>query len=364
MRNAWALAIIATVFLKNVYDEVRKFIGFWKCKWMREYRNTNTLKNWGSMAAVAALLVLLVLPNPPDDQGYLRTLLAAAGFFKWLKIVTYFRGIQSLRLGQKFLPISYTLQEGTSFLLVMIFFILAAWHAFYSLYPETVTGTSWTHLFSMTYNLGFLGEFDLNDLLSESATDGANSWAWVQQILFAFAAMLVMVMLTNIYIGVMGNAYNDYHAKALELFVRARASICLDISLQYGTAWQGCSVTRGIRGEAMLRDEYVWFCSAASEYDTAEEDGSSSVNRMVRELQEAVETQKVESSSSINRMVRELQAMETQKMESSASVNQMVGELQEAMETQKLENQMVREQLQQIQNLLSEKRARSYDVLN
>jgi len=280
----------------------------------------NTFKNLGSVAAVAALLVLLVVPNTPEDQGYLRTLLAAAGFFKWIKIVTYLRGLQTLRLGQKFLPIHYTLQEGVSFLAVMVFFILAAWHALYALYPEEEV--SWIGLFRQTYELGFLGEFAADNLLGKSANDGTSSWAWVQQITFLVAAMLVVVMLTNIYIGVMGNAYNHNHGKALELFVRARASICLDISLQYGGAWlavcrnrngpplQGCLRDKGLRvsdpcleGEGDLfhdegrrgtasafLDEHVWFCCADSNYNLgmrAEDTGTTSVHQM-RELQKAV----------------------------------------------------------------------------
>lgn len=311
-RNAWAMTLIATALLKNVYDEVRKFIGYWKCKWMREYMSMNTFKNLGSMAAVAALLVLLALPNPPEDQGYLRTLLAAAGFFKWVKIVSHCRVIQTHRLGQKLLPIYYTLREGLSFLVVMMFFIMAACHAFYSLYPER--GTSWTYLFSMTYNFGFLGSFDPDNLLSQSANDGTNSWAWVQHLTFAIAAMLVMVMLTNIYIGVMGNAYNHYHGKARELFVRARASICLDISLQYNNTWKAMFCDKNgsqlqddessLRDKKpMFRDEYLWFCRADSGYSDydAEDDPFSSVPQMVRELKEAMETQARE-----NRRMREL----------------------------------------------------------
>ncbi|CAK0898775.1 unnamed protein product [Prorocentrum cordatum] len=218
-----------------MFEEMRKAFGFWKCKWMKEYMNTNTLKDLGSMAVVAMVLILMALPNPPSDPGYLRTVLAAAGFFKWIKIVSYFRGILALRLGPKFLPISYTLQEGLSFLVVMMFFILAAWHAFYTLYPGKI---SWTFLFSMTYNLGFFGDFDLDSILSEESNAGEVSYSWVQQLLFAVAAMLVMVIRGLADIGVMGNAYNHYHDKAMELFVRARASICLDISMQYGNAWQ------------------------------------------------------------------------------------------------------------------------------
>ncbi|CAK0826731.1 unnamed protein product, partial [Prorocentrum cordatum] len=134
--------------------------------------------------------------------------------------------------------------------------------------------------------------------------------------------MLVVVMPTNIYIGVMGNAYNHNHGKALELFVRARASICLDISLQYGGAWlavcrdrngpplQGCLRNKGLRvsvpyleGEGDLfhdegrrgtasafLDEHAWFCCAGSNYNLgmrAEDTGTTSVHQM-RELQKAV----------------------------------------------------------------------------
>jgi len=133
--------------------------------------------------------------------------------------------------------------------------------------------------------------------------------------------MLVLVMLTNIYIGVMGNAYNHNQAKALELFVRARAAICLDISLQYPELqawwrsrndphlqdddedglqrWTVDSEGEGslFQGEgrvapsAKFRHEYVWFCRADPDYcpGTRAEDTSTTSEHQVRELQKAVE---------------------------------------------------------------------------
>jgi len=254
---------------------------------MKEYMNPNTLKDLGSMGVVAMVLVLLAMPDPPEDPGYLRTVLAAAGFFKWIKIVSYFRGILTLRLGPKFLPVSYTLTEGVTFLSVMMFFILATWHAFYTLYPSKISPS---FMFSMTYNLGFFGDFDLDNILSPETTEGMTSYDYVQQLVFAFTAMLVMVMLTNIYIGVMANAYDHYHGKALELFVRARASICLDISMQYGNSWQAFLHTGKGR---KLEDEYVWFCKADSAYDlsSVSDDSNESVHQMVRELRNTMETQ-------------------------------------------------------------------------
>jgi len=301
-----AYSVILLVLLKNCFEELRKFIGFWKCKWMKEYMNTNTLKDLGSMAVVALALVLLVHPDPPEDSGLLRSALAAAGFLKWIKVVTYFRGMLWLRLGPKFLPVSYTLLEGLSFLVVMMFFILAAWHAFYTLYPTKV---SWTYLLSMTYNLGFFGDFDLDTMLSPETTEGETSYAWVQQLFFGLAAMLVMVMLTNIYIGVMANAYDHYHGKALELFVRARASICLDISMQYGNAWQ---VVFGDREGPKLEDEYVWFCKADSDYDlsSAADDTNESVNHMVRELRQSMEKQ----VKDLSKQVQHVQDLSVQSM--------------------------------------------------
>jgi hypothetical protein len=282
--NACVYALVAAVFFKNVYEEIRKFIGFWKCRWMRDYVCLNTLKNLFSMCCVAALLILLACGGHQNDQGYLRTLLAVAGFFKWIKIVTYFRGILTLELGPKFLPISYTLQAGLSFLVVMAFFILAAWHAFYSLRPEY---EGWTYMFSMTYNLGFLGDFDMDNLLSPSGNAGVSSWAWVQQIAFAVSAMLVTVMLTNIYIGVMGSAYDHFHGKAQVLFVRARASICLDIFMQYGSSWGAMFGGR----DARFQDEYVWFCRADSDYEDANDSGwVSSVYNMQHELKGQIES--------------------------------------------------------------------------
>merc|ERR1719356_1456817 len=102
--------------------------------------NLNTLKDLGSMFIVAFLIVQLAFfenfrGTALEDPGYLRTVLAGAGFFKWIKVVTYMRGILKLGLGMKFLPISYTISAGTTFLLVMMFFIFATWHAFYAMNP-------------------------------------------------------------------------------------------------------------------------------------------------------------------------------------------------------------------------------------
>merc|ERR1712113_655482 len=99
----------------------------------------------------------------------------------------------------------------------------------------------------LVYRLGLYADFEEEDVVGESDTvdDG-----W-QHIAFVLASVMVTFILINIFIGIVGGAYDHYQDRAEEHFVRARASIGLEYSLF-------SSFLR--RPRKRLDEQYVWFC--------------------------------------------------------------------------------------------------------
>merc|ERR1712137_798552 len=84
-----------------------------------------------------------------------RPLLAVLGCMKWIRILYFLRGFQTLRLGVRILPILGALGEQASFVLVLLFFLGAYANASYALSDE-----GWAPIWFSSYSVGFLGEFD------------------------------------------------------------------------------------------------------------------------------------------------------------------------------------------------------------
>jgi len=120
----------------------------------------------------------------------------------------------------------------------------------------------WDKVILSVYRLGVLGDFSLEadtygsadrqyededgDLVTMPAP--RLSWWWFQLVLFFGISFLLTVAMMNIFIQVMGSAFDRQEEIAEARFFRSRASICLSYSLR---PW-----TRA----AFLEEEFVWMC--------------------------------------------------------------------------------------------------------
>eukprot|EP00930_Biecheleria_cincta_P017047 TRINITY_DN13659_c0_g1_i1.p1 TRINITY_DN13659_c0_g1~~TRINITY_DN13659_c0_g1_i1.p1 ORF type:complete len:190 (+),score=33.28 TRINITY_DN13659_c0_g1_i1:408-977(+) len=123
--------------------------------------------------------------------------------------------------GTPSLPILEALHDVISFLIVTLFFTLASMQVSYAL-----TDARLSDIFFDTYRMGFVGDMT-NELFFNK--DGP---AWTLESLFHFwwyffFSFLVMVSLANIFIQVMGNAYDKAEKRVGISFVRSRMSVTL-----------------------------------------------------------------------------------------------------------------------------------------
>merc|ERR1719461_348516 len=111
----------------------------------------------------------------------------------------------------------------------MMFFFGAA-----STVSFAVTDVWLERLMIDTYGLAFAGQYAPRMFFMEEDPSNEHSFSleWVLRFLvYVSFGILIMVALNNIFIGIMGNAY-DYHKEKVScLLVRQRASVALDAAL-------------------------------------------------------------------------------------------------------------------------------------
>lgn len=192
--------------------------------WRASYCTMTNALDWLRIATVCSLLLFLVLEFP---ASVVAPMLSYVGFVSWWSLLYALRGFDTL--GQRILPVIGAFKEVLPFSMVVIFYFGGFVHAFSAL----SISKPFTEILLSSYRLGFLGDFDMDELIGEES-EGL-TWSRIQQAWFILMTFLFTLAMMNIFIGIMTNAFDAEVEKVETGFLRERASQCLRYASQ--PAW-------------------------------------------------------------------------------------------------------------------------------
>mmetsp|Transcript_65535 Transcript_65535/g.166007 ORF Transcript_65535/g.166007 Transcript_65535/m.166007 type:complete len:1320 (+) Transcript_65535:261-4220(+) len=306
------LAFIIVVWFKNTTDEICLLMGYCYQGWVSDYFTWQKFWVW---LHTFGMIVLWCWAGHGSFYGYyqiglVRPLLATVGAMKWIRLLYAFRGTSTFRLGPRILPIIFALGEVTDFVLITMFFTCACAHVSYALSEKS---TSLNSVLFSSYRLGFLADFEIpDDVFFISEGEEAFKWQPFQTAAFILFSFVVSIALTNIFIGVMSNAF-DYHSERVsELFVRTRAAIALDHALRGVGRRSLCHHICGLRltglhSKWISHDLRIWFCFKHTEQD--EDSDTLTVRGTINTMGETI-LKRLEDLSKFDDLAKRLTALE------------------------------------------------------
>eukprot|EP00931_Biecheleriopsis_adriatica_P106026 TRINITY_DN80541_c0_g1_i1.p1 TRINITY_DN80541_c0_g1~~TRINITY_DN80541_c0_g1_i1.p1 ORF type:complete len:894 (-),score=141.66 TRINITY_DN80541_c0_g1_i1:174-2822(-) len=210
-------------------------------KAMSFYLRDNLL-DW--FALVLEVLGLASISSSPElMRPWNRGVIAAWCAHSWLRVAYDLRPFEFF--GPRFLPILNAVADTVPFFIINSFVVAAASHALYTLQTQEVSSHWGAKLYASlrsTFQLGLLGDFDLNalegldsyyELEGETmqAVDPPQSEDFVNvQIWFLLTSTSITLLMTNLLVGILSSNYERYEDMSKSLFVRARAHV---ITMQF-----------------------------------------------------------------------------------------------------------------------------------
>jgi hypothetical protein len=287
-------SVAAVIWFRNIFYEVMQMVGlsmlghFWTV-----YAN-----DIGNVVDIVRLLLtgfgIVMMFNADHfnvaDKMEIRIALAAVMYLLWLKTLYCQRGFEAM--GFYMLPILAAVSSTWNFMLVMIWPALGFANAYFMLdvYPE------FFRALTIVYRMGFVGDFDIEEIEdidpSFVPTDGfptaegsaleVDDPKWTKYhvvfVLFTIAVTLAFsIIMMNILIGVLYEAYNTAYSSRHRLFLQTRACIGFE-HLAVQTAFDRifghgrCSASCRCKGrrKTLVVDahRYLWY-SRAKKYGRA-----------------------------------------------------------------------------------------------
>jgi len=250
--------VLLPIWTWNVLEEAFIAHAFlWqRATWQQDYLTSMNGLAWVRNAATGALLALTFT----NAEAYLVCpLCALVGFSRWWKLLYALRGLDYF--GERLLPILGAFQEVLPFTLVLLFYTGAFVHGTYALSFQGLD-----KVVLAVYRLGVLGDFDLeSDVYGATYQSSVDldtgeigtklgprlDWWVLQLLLFLAASFLLTIAMMNIFIEVMGSAFDRQEEMAEARFLRARAAICLSYTLR---------PYQRLFGNKQVDQQYVWMC--------------------------------------------------------------------------------------------------------
>jgi len=154
-------------------------------------------------------------------------LLTFVGIIAWWSLMRELYGLAFCDLGAHILPINYAVGDSIPFLIVIFFFFGACWNVSYCW-----TNGTMTQLLDTCFQMSFAGQYD-NSLFFDgraARNDGlSETTEWILRFLiYVFFGILIMVILQNIFIGLLSDAFKRHKQRSEAYFVQFRARESLD----------------------------------------------------------------------------------------------------------------------------------------
>lgn len=196
-----------------------------------------TVTDWASLGlSVAGVLCLQYFDGHPLS----RTLVGIYYLMVWFAGLYAMRGISLWRFNERLLPILQAMRKTGTFFFVLGVSLLAASHAYFTVgRMERIPDNPMYRAFERTFRLGFLGDFDLDQLMLEDTIYTQENDALTPQdptlkhehvpvhLFFYFAALVLTIVEMNLFIGILSNNFDIYIQKARGLTAREKAHLVL-----------------------------------------------------------------------------------------------------------------------------------------
>jgi len=226
--------VLLPIWVYNLLEELTEFKVFFldRPEWRDNFFTSGNIVDAVRNVSLGAFFALI---SQHASAEVLAPVLAFISFNRWWKTLYAFRALDYF--GERLLPILGAFREVLPFTLVLVFYAGAFANAFYALSHQ-----GFDRVFVSVYRLGVLGDFTLEgDVFGTSDRqkfDTENdefrtipgmrlSWWWMQLALFFGTSFLLTVAMMNIFIQVMGSAFDRQEEVSEARFIRSRASICL-----------------------------------------------------------------------------------------------------------------------------------------
>lgn len=257
---------------KDLLVEVVLIARLCKRGWCRSVGPVWAIMTWSHLLMTALVLYAIQRGTLEPENAlrlYSRPLLGLAGALKWIVTFWRCRSFQTFSFGLRILPIVKALGEVVSFMFVMLFVFGASYQVSYAFTEEPMS-----NLVFNTYRMGFTGDLEDNLFLTDNTKFGEPQYFWEHFAYYVFA-FVVMVSMTNIFIGVMSSAFDYHQERALQLFVRERIALGLRYAL----------LRECIPGRPQ-EPEWLWFCYPLDDDENGVNDITfrSSLSRVKQDL--------------------------------------------------------------------------------
>lgn len=201
--------------------------------------------DWARLVLTFVLITMLVLDLDSFERKeeeemttkyvLYRSWFAVVVFFRWMRVLNALRGYKFI--GNEMLPITTAFYKVFPFFGVVLVPFLGFSHAYYCF---GIYGDQLLRTVSIVYRLAFVGDFDVEDLEDVDGTytveDGVHVFedperthyfSIVRIFLFLCSAFMTVVMM-NLMIGVLSEAYSHSRQNSEEIFWKTRARIVFD----------------------------------------------------------------------------------------------------------------------------------------
>lgn len=226
--QAWAAVCVAT-WIPNGLEEVAEAVGFFELRHGYEYiTDVANIFDWLRLAVRGFVMCHLAFGGEGQSMT-LRSLLALVVLWTWVRILFFLRVTKTL--GTRVLPILDSVSHIGAFVIVVAFCLASFIHMYWVLaYENPLEATM------LVFRLAMMGDFDQEEM-DERLPE---FWTYIFIIVLGF---VMCITILNIFIGVLGLAYEDSCTNAHRSFVREQANVALSIR----AAVEGLSVLAGRR---------------------------------------------------------------------------------------------------------------------
>jgi len=216
--------------------------------------------NFIDYASIVMLLSLVYQCSDDAQFEHHSIELAIVVLFRWVRLLYTWRAFPFV--GQKIIPFVRSFAALEGILLVTLFVFGCAVHAAFAL-DLSADGTSYRPVFIGGVRMLFVGDGAGIDMMLSLGrdTDESESGPSISAfILFFVATLIFCICILNLFIAVLGEAYDIAQEQAFSNFSRERAAICLQCFLR--PAWPPPSDWAKARGLSLRVSHPVCSCIA------------------------------------------------------------------------------------------------------
>eukprot|EP00929_Paragymnodinium_shiwhaense_P040741 TRINITY_DN21223_c0_g1_i1.p1 TRINITY_DN21223_c0_g1~~TRINITY_DN21223_c0_g1_i1.p1 ORF type:complete len:243 (-),score=14.75 TRINITY_DN21223_c0_g1_i1:261-989(-) len=195
--------------------------GHWLYGWMTDYAYEAHFIFTLGIISLNGYFLQYVYANEchlPESETS-RVLCGVVACLMWFRLLWTLRTVERYNVGRRVLPILGSMTRASSFLLVAMFFFGASMSVSLAFTDKDVSA-----IFFDTYRMGFIGDMRANLFIDQHYIAGMfTSLSLASHLAYMMFGFLVMVSMANIFIQVMGQAYDDESKRVEVSFNRARA---------------------------------------------------------------------------------------------------------------------------------------------